>query len=85
MKTDAFRCAILELTELVTAFQQGRKGHLIDPHQKKKSSSLIMTRTEGGHSTDRDYFKLQFHAHNLELGFISTTMVCKHKCPRNSL
>ena len=44
-----------------------------------------MTRTEGGHSTDRDYFKLQFHAHNLELGFISTTMVCKHKCPRNSL
>ena len=31
-----------------------------------------MTRTEGGHSTDRDYFKLQFHAHNLELGFIST-------------
>ena len=44
-----------------------------------------MTRTEGGHSTDRDYYKLQFHAHNLELGFISTTMVCEHKCPRNSL
>ena len=44
-----------------------------------------MTRTEGGHSTDTDYYKLQIHTHNLELDFISTTMVCKHKCSLNSL